>query len=309
MPAQPAAPPSTGRASNPKLAPPSQAELDMLLKAQEGDDPRTMSGAGMTTGEVGRAVASASAAPLPTMPDSTDAVVELPAGWLTPEGVLVTEARCRELNGYDEERLSRVDPFKNAALYLTELLTLGVEDLGGQKPTKDVLRSLLIGDRDALMLGVRQATYGNDVEFKLSCTVCDNESLIQVQIDPDVSVIKLADPLVREFDVKLRKGGNARVRLLTGEAQEAYSGDIGKKTQAEITTVMLAKSVVAVNGKPVGGRTEDVQWLSAADRQTISDFISEHQPGPQLNKEIPVACATCGEEYPILLGIPNLFRF
>jgi hypothetical protein len=57
------------------------------------------------------------------------------------------------------------------------------------------------------------------------------------------------------------------------------------------------------------GRDEDVRRLSAADRGTLVDFIAEHQPGPQLNKEIEVFCATCGEKYPILLGLPNLFRF
>jgi hypothetical protein len=302
MTAQPEAPP--------RLAPPSEEELATIMRAQQPEDAAPpVSGAGMTTADVGSAISRATSAPPPVMPDTTDVVVELPAGWLTPEGLLVSTARCRELNGFDEEKLSRVDVNKNIAVYVTELLFLGVEDLGGQKPTKDVLRSLLIGDRDALMLGVRQATYGNEVEFKLNCTTCDSESLIKVLIDEDVPVTKLDDPIVRDFEVSLRNGRQATVRLLTGAAQEAFSGDVGKKTTAEITTVMLAKSVVAINGKPVMGRTEDVLMLSAADRQAITDFIGEHQPGPQLNKEIQVHCALCGAEYPILLGLPNLFRF
>lgn len=307
MTVQPEAPP-LGRVPN--LAPPTPEEMATIMRAQAPEEaaPPT-SGAGMTTADVGQAISKATSAPAPVMPDTTDIVVELPAGWLTPAGLLVDTARCRELNGFDEEKLSRVDPMKNSAVYVTELLSLGVDDLGGEKPTKDVLRSLLIGDRDALMLGVRRATYGNEVEFKLACNVCDNDSLIKVLIDEDVPVTRLDDPVVREFEVALRNGGHAMVRLLNGEAQEAFSGDAGKKTQAELTTVMLAKSVVAINGKPVMGRTEDVLMLSAADRQTITDFIAEHQPGPQLNKEIPVSCSVCGQEYPVLLGLPNLFRF
>ena len=291
----------------PNLAPPSPAELEEIMRSQQGDSP-PVDGGNLSTAQVGHAISQATSSPPPTMPDTTDVTVDLPAGWMTPEGLLVPTARCRELNGYDEEKLSRVDPLKNVAVYVTELLSLGVEDLGGQRPTKDVLRELLIGDRDALMLGVRQATYGNEVEFKLKCTVCDNDSLIKVLLDEDVETVKLEDPHVRDFEVPLRNNHQATVRLLTGAAQEAFSGDVVKKTQAEITTVMLAKSVVAINGKPVMGRTEDVLMLSAADRQTITDFIAEHQPGPQLNKEIPVACSVCGEEYPILLGLPNLFR-
>jgi hypothetical protein len=262
----------------------------------------------MTTAEVGSAIAKATATPPPSMDDPSFTTVELPAGWISPDGLLVQTARVRELNGYDEEKMSRVPP-GNTATYVTELLALGVEDLGGQKPSKKTLQGLLIGDRDALVLGVRQATYGNEVEFKLKCTECDTDSVINVLIDEDVPVIKLEDPLKRTFDVKLRNGEFAKVTLLTGAAQEAYSEGIEKKTNAEINTVMLAKSVVAINGMPVGGRNEDVLRLSSADRGTLTDFIAEHQPGPQLNKEIPVPCAVCGKEYPVFLGLPNLFRF
>jgi hypothetical protein len=263
----------------------------------------------LTTDQVDRAIGKATAEPEPTIDEPGEVTVDLPAGWLTPEGLLVTKATVRELNGYDEERLSRVDMQKNGAAYVTELLVLGVEELGGQKPTKKILQELLIGDRDALVLGIRTATYGNEVEFKLTCPECDTESAIGVLLDEDVDVVRLEDPLVRRFDVKLRNGGTALVALLTGVAQEAVAADFVKKTTAEINTVMLAKSVVAINGKPVMGRNEDVQMLSAADRGTITDFIAEHQPGPQLNKEIPVPCAVCGNEFRILLGLPNLFRF
>jgi hypothetical protein len=274
--------------------------------AEQGGGP--MPQRDMTTAEVGSAIAKATSAPPPTMEESGSVVVELPGGYIGPDKILVREARVRELTGFDEEKLARTDMMKNAAAYITEMLCLGVEELAGEKPSRKVIQSLLIGDRDALMLGIRQATYGDNVEFRLTCPVCDTENMINVVLSEDVPIIPMDDPLKREFEVPLRRGF-ATVRLLTGVAQEAFSADMSKKTTAEVTTVMLAKSVVAINGKPVGGRTEDVLRMSAADRQTVMDFLAEHQPGPQLNKEIPVPCATCGEEFQILLGIPNLFRW
>ena len=262
----------------------------------------------MDTGAVAGLIGKATATDPPTMIDASDVEVELPAGWITPEGLLVSTARVRELNGYDEERLARVDMQKNVAKYVTELLELGVEDLGGQKPTKEVLQGLLIGDRDALILGIRRATYGNEVEFKLSCSVCGNDSEVNVELDIDVKITKLDDPLVRVFDVPLRREKSAKVVLLNGVTQEAFSDGIGKKTQAEVNTIMLSKSVVEIDGVPTLGKENAARALSAADRDTIMTFIAEHQPGPQL-KDIQVACATCGEEYPVSLGLPNLFRF
>ena len=288
--------------------PPTQAELDALMAEQSPPPPRAQEA--MTTGQVDQAINKAAGqAKVPTMDAGDSCMVTLPGGYITPEGLLVTEARVRELNGFDEEKLARTDMLKNAAAFVTEMLDLGVEDLGGEKPSRRVLQSLLSGDRDALMLGIRRATYGNEVEFKLKCPVCDNDSVIIVLLNEDIVVEPMKDPLHREFEIPLRKGGVAIVHLINGSAQEAFSADMAKKTSAEITTVMLAKCVVAINGTPVGGRTEDVLRLPSADRQAITDFLAENQPGPQLNKEIPVPCATCGEEFQILLGIPNLFRW
>lgn len=252
------------------------------------------------------AMASNPGAP-PEMDDNRFTEVDLPAGWISPTGLLIKTAQVRELNGFDEERLARIDMQKNVATYVTELLLLGVERLGDDKPSKEVLQSLLIGDRDALVLGIRRATYGDDVEFKLNCSVCGNESAVTIELDKDIPVVELDDPLTRMFTVVL-KNGEAKVQLITGLAQERFSEDMGKKTQAETNTIMLSRSVVEINGMQVRNGEDPVRALSSGDRAKILDFLGEHQPGPQMN-EIPVNCATCNEEYPILIGLPSLFRF
>jgi hypothetical protein len=264
-------------------------------------------GGSMSIGQAAALMEKESASPVPVMDKPPMFHVELPAGWISPNGLLVQSAEVRELNGYAEERLSRLDMAKNVAQYVTELLMLGLVSIGSEPATREMVRNLLIGDRDALVLGIRKATYGDEIDFTLNCTTCDEESEIKVSIDDDIEVIKLDPPNERIFDVQLRNG-SAKVMLLNGVAQEAFSENIGKKTQAEINTIMLAKSVVEINGNPVRGRDDPVRALSAGDRSTITDFIAERQPGPQF-KEIKVPCATCGTEYPISLGLPSLFRF
>jgi len=261
----------------------------------------------MTTENVAAALARATSTDPPVIEDAPQVTVTLPGGYLRPDGRLERTAVVRELNGYDEERLSRLNAAKNVAVYVTELLSLGVETIGGEPVSKDILRALLIGDRDALVLGVRQATYGNLVPFQLHCAECDTDSDVNVELDVDVHVVEMEDPLKRVFEVPLKRG-NAQVSLLTGVTQEAFSENLGKRTQAEINTIMMAKSVVTINGIPVRGNEDMLRALSALDRETLITFIAEHQPGPQLG-EIRVPCATCGAEYPVSLGLPNLFRF
>jgi hypothetical protein len=213
----------------------------------------------------------------------------------------------RELTGYDEEHLARVDGAKNAAVFMTELLLAGVDELNGIKPERDTIRNLLIGDRDALMLGIRKATYGDTVKFTLTCGNCGEDNDLEIDLNTDIPVTVLQDPLERIFEVPLRRG-SAQVTLLTGIVQEAFAENMDRKTQAEVNTVMLSKSVTSIRGIQTFGQAEPVKALSAGDRDTLIDFIREHQPGPQF-REIPVPCAVCRTDFQIILGLPNLFRF
>lgn len=268
-------------------------------------------GPAKTTGQVEQEMNRASVQPVPTLEEAPSGIVYLPGGYLK-DGQLVTRAIVRELNGFDEERLSRLVMSDNPAIYVTELLHIGVESLGDDAPTKEDLRSLLIGDRDALWLGIRIASYGSEIEYKLECTECvtDNkptESAVTIDLVDDLPVKRLDDPFKQTFEVELRRGV-AKVKLLDGYAQEKSSADLGKKTQAEINTIMLANSVIEVDGIPTRGE-DDVRRLSSQDRGTIMDFIVETQPGPQIGTEIEVHCAKCDAEYPIVLSPPSLFRF
>lgn len=265
-------------------------------------------GPALTTEQVAQQVAQASGpAEPPTLDEAPPGLVYLPGGFVR-DGELVVTAVVRELNGFDEERLSRLLAADNPAVYVTEMLSLAVEDLGGQKPSKEEIRSLLIGDRDQLWLGIRIATYGPEVEYTLTCADCDEKSLVTVDLNDDIPVRKLDDPLKREYEVELRNGV-AKVKLLDGVAQEKYSTNLGKKTQAEINTIMLANSVLSINGLPTKGKEDAVRALSSQDRGTIMDFVIETQPGPQLGTEIEAHCSKCDAEYPIVLSPGSLFRF
>lgn len=261
----------------------------------------------MTPEAIEAKIAQASGSGQVPVIDSVEYAVQLPAGWVSPRGDLIDTAVVKELNGYDEEKLSRIDIGRNIATFTTELLAVGVEAIGGQKPpNKELLRDLLIGDRDALVLGIRQATYGNDVELTLHCSACNNDSAVSIDLREDVPVKKPDDPMQRVFEVPLRKG-SAKIQLVNGRMQEEIGDLVGKKTPAEMNTRILSRCVTEIDGVFVAGDEERIKALSAADRATLIDFLGENQPGPQLSG-IKVPCATCGEEYPYTVGLRDLFR-
>ena len=260
---------------------------------------------------LGQMLEQASSTAAPDIDPAPSLDVELICGYIDPGSeALLKQARVRELNGYDEEFMSRRDPAKNPAIYITDLLERGVESIGGVKPSRVVIQQLLAGDRNQLLLAIRKAAYGPEVKFTLTeCETCGQGSDIIINIDDpeDVPVIEMPDPLVRAFDVPLRHG-TARVTLVNGRIQEAYSENIDKRTPSEMNTVLLSKAVVSIGGLPTNGQEEPIRSLAVADRETLVDFTNDHQYGPQI-KEIRVPCSTCGREYPVLLGLGNLFRF
>lgn len=255
------------------------------------------------------AIAMATDMPVPQMRPTPVSEYDLPIGLINARGELVTSVSIREMTGFDEEEMARHDIRKNVAVWVTKLLLLTVETIGGEKPDAEVIRNLLIGDRDALVNFVRRTTYGDLYEFELTCSVCKGKSKIGIDLSTEIQQTPIEDPMVRTFEIPLRRGV-AKVRFLTGADQEAFSETLSKqpKTQAEIDTLMLARSVIEIDGQLTFGDENAVRRLPAADRSTLSEFIGTKQPGPQTMTPIPVNCATCGEEYPITPGIGDLFR-
>lgn len=244
----------------------------------------------------------------PAVPDPGDPHVALPGG-LYWEGELVTAGRVRELTGTDEETLAAVTG--SIARWMSALLELAVDRIGDEKPTPAMIRKLLIGDRDALLLGVRIATFGPLITLNgIVCPHCDAAMDATVDLTT-VDQVVLDNPQPRhEYEVPLRRGGVATVRLPNGEAQELIFGE-DSGNSAQRNTKLLGHCLVGVTdpeGNSVDKRGDALaQSLGMADRQTVLRYLADNQPGPKLD-DIRFVHEACGEEVRLPLTLPELFR-
>lgn len=95
--------------------------------------------------------------------------VQLPVG-LSRNGVCVREVKLRPLNGEDEAFLLETHETLSAAARVTELLTRCVVRLGTEEGvSSETIRSLTVGDREALLLHLRRITYGDRMPCVLRC--------------------------------------------------------------------------------------------------------------------------------------------
>lgn len=240
---------------------------------------------------------------LPPTRYPADTEVKLVGGIVDPTGIIDT-ATVRELNGRDEEAIVKAP---NVAKAMITILHRGVDTLGGEKASPEDIDALLAADRDLLLMKIREATFGADLEFNMQCPHCGEGSEVTLDISEDIPVKYLEDPVTdRHFTVELRKGGVAEVRLPTGITQKNIAAVAGDKTVAELNTVMLYGCVRSINGRDVLDISQ-VQGLGIADRNKIIEELNARTPGPQWD-EITKECPNCGEEVSLPLSADALFR-
>ena len=229
--------------------------------------------------------------------------VTLPGGFITGEGSLVKYAEVRELNGMDEEAISKSGSIGRA---MNLMLQRGVVSIGMDKVSKEEVDQLLSGDRDALLIGIRKITFGSEVDYHVICPSCSEELDVKVDLNKDVPYVTLDDPINdRVFTYTTRKGEEVVVKLPTGSTQKKLF-ESADKTVSELNTILLAGCVESVNGFPSVGTAAALK-LGMVDRENLVAEILKRNPGPRLG-EVTTTCAACGKEIPMPLSLADLFR-
>lgn len=231
----------------------------------------------------------------------SDTTVDLPGGYVSQDGTVVKTAEVRELNGADEEAISKAG---SKAKALGVLLQRGVVKIGAEDATKDMLDGLLSGDRDAILIGIRKVTFGDELKAMVHCYACNEDQEVVIVLSEDVPVRPIEDSKGRTWIVETKKG-SVGLALPTGLVQKKLM-DNADKTAAEINTLLLSGCVVSVNGAPSMG-SHTVLSLGMTDRAQLVDEIIENNPGPRLG-EVKKACKACGESIDLPLSLLDLFQ-
>lgn len=232
----------------------------------------------------------------------SDNLVTLPGGYISDAGEVIKTAEVRELNGLDEEAISRTNNF---ARILFTIMSRATVKIGEERATPEMIDSLLVGDRDALLLGIYKATFGPTSVVTGYCNTCQDTKEVEVEIDSDIQVKSLEDPISdRTFTVTGKKG-EYQLSLPTGFVQKAVAMAEGK-TAAELNTILLRKTVFRINGQSVISDAQ-IQNLPLVDRKALLKEIEKRNPGPQLS-DIFVDCPDCDGKVVVPINFGTLFQ-
>jgi hypothetical protein len=233
----------------------------------------------------------------------SDTSVRLPSGYVTPTGEVIKAAEVRELTGRDEEALARVSGY---ARVFNTILSRAVVSVGNFKADDSILDGLLIGDRDALLLGIYKATFGAEVDMAAACQACSDIKTVTVNVDEDIRVKELADPIADSTFTIEGKSHTYLVTLPTGVTQKELI-NAEDKNSAEVTSVLLENTVLEIDGRPVVSPLQ-IKNIGLLDRRKIVQEIADRAPGPKF-EAVKVTCPDCGGEVVVPISFGALFRF
>lgn len=243
-------------------------------------------------------------APEPPEPNFDALHVTLPVGLTNAvTGQEYDTAEVRELNGEDEEYASRGKHFVDRKARLIER---GTVSLGGEPVDPGVLMSLVSGDRETLLLAISRATYGDELEMKLTCPACSKEQVAVIDLRNDIEIRTSDSPQQRR---ELSNGTPFEFHWATGKDEKAlwdYASKNPEATTPEMNTQMLSLVLDSLGGNPILGVTA-ARKMGLKARSEILTIVGEGTPGPQYDA-LRHTCESCEHEATLEVTFGDLFR-
>lgn len=258
------------------------------------------------------------ASPLPVDPNNNEIPVEsvpLPsAGKVYPVGTSLHGAETveiRAMTAKEEDILSSRALIKKGTV-ITHLLQSCIVDRNVD------VRSLLGGDRNAIMIALRITGYGPGYDVEIPCGNCRQKEKHTFNLG-ELPIKRLAiepsHPGENSFEARLPVTGKTiRFKFLTGADEEnivATQEKMKKIVQGveNLITTKLKSCIVAIDGN-VDRLTIDrfVNTMPARDSLYLRKYIDNNEPGVEMKVQFTCNNIDCGhtEEVALPLG-PSFF--
>lgn len=239
--------------------------------------------------------------------------VPMLAGYVDKDGVLHTTFTYREMNGKDEEAISKADVRQNGAKMVNVLVercvvaigTLTKKECGARWGT--IVRELLGGDLDYMAFKIRELSKGKEVEFTHKCPNCGSKlttivSTDEFNIKPYMGQSAIDFTLARGYkDGKKEIHKEGVIRLPNGFDREIVT-PLFKKNVSTAMTMMLTRLISFNDGALVTQNL--VNEMTLRDRDILEKIIKENTFGVDTTLE-NLTCSNCGQDISGEVGQSN----
>jgi hypothetical protein len=230
----------------------------------------------------------------------------LPGGMLAPSGERHRDGCLRPLTGADEEWIHSLAPSTRHAAVVTELLARCVVRIGPCATTTESMRDLNVGDRDFLLIKLREATFGPRISRVLACP----HDGCGARMDLDLLVGDFAiDERPTQPSHRLRLDGAAEREALAVEFRVPRGRDLELISAQAATSVdelrdrLLRWCVVQIAAVD-DGEPSSFAALSAASKEALAAAIEDAAPRVEL--ELELVCPDCARTFDVVFDPASL---
>lgn len=206
-----------------------------------------------------------------------------------------------------EEDIMMNDYLSRKGLTISELIK-SVCQLRGFDPM-----DMVVGDRNAVMVGVRITGYGSHYKAEMKCPACEKQQPVDIDLNEleltplEINPVNEGENLFSFTLPATKKVVN--FRLLTGhdEREMLEEIEVRKKKGLQnnnLATSRLLRQIVSVDGvTDRNALSKFVQALPITDSKALRKFINNHQP--DIKMQFFFECESCGhveKEAPLPMG-------
>lgn len=221
---------------------------------------------------------------------------QLPGGYVDQDGLVLQQAVLSPLSGFEEKMIAESDRLSPSFL-VTRLLGQCLRRIGPiVDVSEDLVRGLLVGDRQYLLLKLREITFGKEVRAVVNCSWPDCGERLDIDFLTDhISVIQFPQK-GRFYEMLLSEAeGGERIvfRLPNGEDQEliAHHADDNEALASEMLLGVCVQSI----GSFAPAAKEQIKKLSPRAKLEIEQEMDRLAPKVALNME--AFCPECERNF------------
>jgi hypothetical protein len=228
----------------------------------------------------------------------------LPLGYVGRDGSFHREVELKPLTGREQRLLAGLSPQATMATVTTALLSSCLQRIGSLSPINaSLVRELLAGDREFLLLKLLEITFGGKLYVTLRCPAEGCDEPLEVPLEVGELTVEAPPLKSRTFFFKPPSDTERRMefRLPAGGDQEAIArrDDLNEEEQREL---ILAACLQGQH--ETANALEAIRRLSLSDREQIE--LQMKALAPQLEVTMEAVCPACGANFTAEVDVPFL---
>ena len=203
-------------------------------------------------------------------------------GGLEIDGRLERSAGFHQLSGKLEQALVELDRDQDRIGFVTEVLSLALDNIGGKPVEREMIDSLCMADRQYLMLKLATLLFGDNVWLEVSCKFCQES--FDINIDRSELPFESAGETFPYLRIKL-DNRNIHARVPSGTDQKAIQG----LSEEQAINLLLER---CIHFEPQEGNRK--KFISSLDEKDYDAIDSAFDAvSPSLCEQLVVTCPEC----------------